>query len=70
MRHTDAPVIGELEAAIGVARLDAFLRRSLERAGAPTNLAQLGANKAAVAAALATRPDLPAQLADANRYFA
>jgi maleylacetate reductase len=35
----------------------------LVRAGAPTKLSELGVNAAAVGGALATRPDLPAQIA-------
>jgi maleylacetate reductase len=70
LRATKPALLAELERAIGVPRIDGFVRRVLERAGAPTNLAQLGADRTVVAAAFATLPDLPPLLAGADRYFA
>ena len=60
LRTTRPELIAELETAAQHRPLDAYLLATLERAGAPTTLAQLGADPALVRAALATRPDLPA----------
>jgi maleylacetate reductase len=60
VRSTQPKLVAELEALIGAVPLDLFVLRALERAGAPTTLAELGAAPDAIAAALATRPDLPA----------
>jgi maleylacetate reductase len=70
LRATRPDLADELDVLLTPRRVDAFARDMLRRVGAPANLTELGADKAAVAAALATRPDLPAPLGDANTYFA
>lgn len=63
LRATNAAIAGELERAVGRDDLDAYVHDLLVRARAPVSLDALGATRAAVAAALATRPELPAQIA-------
>jgi maleylacetate reductase len=60
LRTTRPELVRELEHALERAPLDSYLRDALVRAGAPVTL---GASAEAVLAALATRPELPAQIA-------
>ncbi len=62
LRVVQPAVIADLEAAIDRADLDAYIFDLLVRAGAPVSLDALGATSDAVDAALATRPELPAQI--------
>ncbi len=62
LRAGDARVVAELERAIDREDLDACVFDLLVRAAAPVSLDALGSNPGAVAEAIATRPDLPAQL--------
>lgn len=63
LRATQVAVVAELEAAVDRADLDAYIFDLLVRAGAPVSLDALGAKTEDVEAALATRPELPAQIA-------
>lgn len=63
LRATQPAIVGELEAAIDRHDLDAYVFDLLVRAAAPVSLDALGAQRDAVEAALATRPELPAQIA-------
>jgi homogentisate 1,2-dioxygenase len=63
LRETNPAVLDELERAVDRQDLDAYVHDLLVRAAAPVSLDALGAKQEAVAAALATRPELPAQIA-------
>jgi maleylacetate reductase len=62
VRERDAPLVEELEGAIGSAPLEAHLHDLLTRAGAPSSLDGLGVEAAAARKVLGARPDLPADL--------
>jgi maleylacetate reductase len=64
LRDTQPALVVELEAALARPGLDAHLVAVLERAGAPTTLSALGVTPQMVRDALATRPDLPVQIAE------
>ncbi len=63
LRATQPALVAELEAALDRTDLDAYVFDLLVRAGAPVSLDALGAKPDAVDEALATRPELPAQIA-------
>jgi homogentisate 1,2-dioxygenase len=63
LRTTSTRVVADLEAAIDRSDLDAYVYDLLVRAAAPVSLDALGAQEDGVAQALATRPELPAQIA-------
>jgi homogentisate 1,2-dioxygenase len=63
LRATNAAALAELERAVDRDDLDAYVHDLLTRAAAPLSLDALSADPAAVAAALETRPELPAQIA-------
>ncbi|HEY5948787.1 MAG TPA: iron-containing alcohol dehydrogenase, partial [Kofleriaceae bacterium] len=64
LRTTNPRIVGELERAIDREDLDAYIYDLLVRAAAPVSLDALGTNEEAVVGALATRPELPAQIAN------
>lgn len=63
LRTSEPGVVDALERAVDRADLDAYVHDLLVRAKAPVSLDALGADEGAVAASLATRPELPAQIA-------
>jgi homogentisate 1,2-dioxygenase len=63
LRKVDGRVVGEIERAVGVDDLDAYVFDLLVRARAPVSLDALGLTRESVAESLATRPELPAQIA-------
>jgi homogentisate 1,2-dioxygenase len=60
LRARSPELVDEIEGALGVRDLEPALHDLLARAGAPTSVDALGADAAAVARLVATRPDLPA----------
>lgn len=68
LRATQPEVVASLERAVDRADLDAYLHDLLVRAGAPVALDTLGGDAAAIDAALASRPELPAQIVRDARH--
>jgi homogentisate 1,2-dioxygenase len=68
LRAMEPLLLDALETACDRRDLDAYLHDLLVRAGAPVSLAALGTQPDAMRAALATRPDLPAAIAEAALY--
>jgi homogentisate 1,2-dioxygenase len=64
LRTANPDVVAKLERAVDRADLDAYLHDLLVRAGAPVSLDALGASEEAVREALATKPELPAAIAN------
>jgi maleylacetate reductase len=62
LRGTQPALVDELERALHP-DLAGYLHDLLGRAGAPVSLAALGATRESITAALATRPELPVELA-------
>jgi len=62
LRERDAPLVAELEAAIGCAPLEAHLHDLLTRAGAPPSFDALKVDGASVKKVLDAHPDLPAAM--------
>ena len=62
LRIAQPALVATLSRAIAKPDFAAYLYDTLARSGAPVSLAALGATRDAVAAALATRPDLPASI--------
>jgi maleylacetate reductase len=65
VRVHDPDVIARIETAVGRPHIETYLRDLLARSGAPVALSAVGATREAVEAALATRPELPAEIARA-----
>jgi homogentisate 1,2-dioxygenase len=63
LRDVKPSLVAEIESAVDRQDLDAYLHDLLVRAAAPVSLDALGADKAVVADALGTRPELPAAIA-------
>jgi homogentisate 1,2-dioxygenase len=64
LRERDPALVAEIETALGYPDLEAQLVDLLQRAGAPTSLAELGVDAAAARALVAARGELPAAAVD------